>query len=736
MRINDNEENFNSTWDVQSAAIWYFTKLNWRIFPTGRNKIPLIGWSKYRTVKPTVEEVTQWFAQFPTANIGLITGESTDVVVIDIDPRHNGTDEDFKDIKTVKSKTGGGGFHLFFKYEAGLVNKAGIKEGIDVRAEGGYVVLPPSIHESGNKYEWINSPDTTPLAPLPDFVKNWFKKSKTNSKSNWNPNILDGTKEGNRNESAASVAGKLLKRFPEGEWETEAYTHFKNWNSQNKPPLSDKELRAVFESIIEREKVSRKGKDESQPSGTETPVTIPCSFEELKKEVELFLPNTSIALQIMLAVATSGVRRNPVMLWVLFVGAPSSGKTELLKLIKKNRNVLSLDTLTQNSFISGERITKTNKVYDLLDQLNNTCLVVKDWTAVFSTDERQTKKIVGDLVGIYDKSFEKFSSARGKISYDAEFSHLGAITPATLNKHHNYLNMIGARFLFYSIPCLSKDAEEKSFTAIFAKEDRKIQEQKVSLLVNEYLTYLNTNPINQIEQLSDDFQEYFKTAARFLARGRGIVIMQPSSFKAEDGNEITYYESSENQIEQPFRAIQQLIILAEYLAFVAGKTRIGEEELLIIKEIVIGSMPADRSQALRALKAAENGEITAQQLKDNTDKSNKTARRLLEELCHLELVEKVKGSGTIASSYNLTEEFKQFILGTPREFMSHKEDSGTETPHSIDQANLAEANPTTPTTFPSSAEKSEIEITEQEKELVKIFFDGDWNKYRSSLNND
>ena len=63
----------------------------------------------------------------------------------------------------------------------------------------------------------------------------------------------------------------------------------------------------------------------------------------------------------MLAVATSGLRKNRVMLWLLLVGSPSSGKTDLVKLIKNNKDVISLDSLTQNSFITGERSTKKKK---------------------------------------------------------------------------------------------------------------------------------------------------------------------------------------------------------------------------------------------------------------------------------------------------------------------------------------------------------------------------------------
>lgn len=463
--------------------------------------------------------------------------------------------------------------------------------------------------------------------------------------------------------------------------------------------MDDKQLLRLEQEALEKE-FGFSGTEtphRTSNNGIETPDGI-VNIEILQQELEKFLPNTSVALKLMLAVATSGVRNNPVMLWLLFIGSPSSGKTELLKLIKKIPHVISLDTLTQNSFISGERETDKQKVYDLLKELDRKCLIVKDWTAVLSQDERMTKKILGDLTGVYDGSFEKFSSARGKISYDAEFSHLGAITPATLNRHHNYLNMIGPRFLFYTIPSLSKEEENKSFDTIFSKENRKEAEERLSTLVFNYLVYLNESQI-VLKPLNDEVKTYLKLAARFVARGRGIVILQKNSFVDEGSKEVTYYEPQDIQIEQPFRAIQQLISLAEYLAFVGGKKTVGLEELEIIKEVVISSMPADRSQALRVLLATDNGEITAQQLKDQSDKSIKTARRLLDELTHLGLVEKVKGTGQLASTYKIADEFKNFILRSTREFLS---------PYSSNKVSLNSSGISSNTPQPSLEQVKEI----------------------------
>lgn len=402
---------------------------------------------------------------------------------------------------------------------------------------------------------------------------------------------------------------------------------------------------------------------------TETPQGIQ-TFDKIASKVEEYLPNTKDTLRILLAIATSGLRKNRVMLWLLLVGSPSSGKTDLVKLIKNNKDVMCLDNLTQNSFITGERSTEKEKTYDLLPLLNGKCLVIKDWTSLFSLDEKATKKIIGDWVNSYDKSLSKFSSRRGNITYESEFSHVGCITPATLNKHTQYLNMIGPRFLHYIIPDLTIDQETQSFDAIFSNEDRSIKEKEAGVLVSNYLDYLNTKDILQIKELSKGAKRFLKIASKFMSKARGIVVIQASSFKDEQGKEITYYEPSDIQIEQPWRAVQQLIILSKYLALVGNKDEVEAKELTLIREIVLSSMPADRANALKVLRNTPNQEITTKELSDDSGKSFRTSGRLLEELYALGILKKTKGGGQIANSYTIEDSFKEFLTVDTSEFLS------------------------------------------------------------------
>lgn len=517
------------------------------------------------------------------------------------------------------------------------------------------------------------------IAPLPSFVKDWVTKDyKKVNGSNWNNEILNGVSEGSRNDSAASLVGKLLKRHPQSEWNIEVWMHLKNWNdAKNKPPLPENELRQVFNSIAQRELASVSVTKNPQSNVTQL-IGTPLLYQDVETKVQELLPNSQTALKLVLAVSASSNFQNPLMLWLLLVGVPSSGKTDMVRLIKDADVTYYLDNLTQNAFISGERATKSSKVYDLLPLIDKKCLIIKDWTSIFSLDEKMTKKLLGDLVGIYDKEFTKFSSRRGNISYSSAFSQLGCITPATLNRHTQYMNMVGPRFLCYTMPPTTFDQENLSYQVIFSNKDRSLIEKEARLYASSYLNQLIQRTPN-IQPLSQESQEYLRIAAKLMSNCRGIVILQSASFKNEEGEDVKYYEVLDVQIEEPWRAIQQLISLSKYLAFVVGKDEVGIDELAIIKEVVVSSMPADRSQALRMIKE-HGGQITAKELADISEKSTKTSRRLLDELVALKALEKIKGSGTIATDYKVAEQFMDFLLLDPAEFMSRNQSSGTETP--------------------------------------------------------
>ncbi|MEM3192978.1 MAG: bifunctional DNA primase/polymerase, partial [Candidatus Parvarchaeota archaeon] len=122
-----------------------------------RDKKPLIDWAEYQKRKPTEEEIRQWFKDEKN-NIGIICGEvSGNLVVFDFD------DQEYmpfviEDIDEVAKKTlvvrTGKGFHVYYRIP-NVSSRKLMNLKIDIKAEGGYVVAPPSIHPSGVRYETV-----------------------------------------------------------------------------------------------------------------------------------------------------------------------------------------------------------------------------------------------------------------------------------------------------------------------------------------------------------------------------------------------------------------------------------------------------------------------------------------------------------------------------------------------------------------------------------------------------
>jgi len=165
----------------QLAAALAGLKRGWSVVPVmPRAKRPIIRWEVFQHRKASEEEARGWFRRWPDANLSLVTGALSGVVVLDVDPRHGGDDSlarleaaNGALPQTVESVTGGGGRHIYFAHPGRETrNRAGIEPGLDLRGDGGTIVLPPSIHPSGNPYRWRagHAPGEVALALFPPWL--------------------------------------------------------------------------------------------------------------------------------------------------------------------------------------------------------------------------------------------------------------------------------------------------------------------------------------------------------------------------------------------------------------------------------------------------------------------------------------------------------------------------------------------------------------------------------------
>jgi hypothetical protein len=276
----------------KNGWLLYYRSIGWSPIPIkSADKRPLVEWQKYQKEIASIEQIQAWRKQFRRQlSVGIVTGRISGIVVVDIEK--GGSINDLP--PTVCSKTGGGGYHFYYKHPGVPVkNTVRIRELTDIRGDGGYVVVPPSLHKSGNRYEWLVAPGDADFAELPQWVLDKCSETQKGG-TDWKQFFNTVNLEGTRNQQAASLSGKILYHLPEEMWDVIGLPALKEWNTEkNSPPMDIKELLATWESIKKAEVVRRKKRETSvekdkKRNQTEMLMELVGEYED---ELELFHNN-------------------------------------------------------------------------------------------------------------------------------------------------------------------------------------------------------------------------------------------------------------------------------------------------------------------------------------------------------------------------------------------------------------------------------------------------------------
>lgn len=266
---------------ITRATFLEYIKQGWSVFPVTfqRNssgkieKKPMVPWKAYQTRFPTTEEVDEWVKMRPMG-VGLVTGELSRVVVVDVD---DAKDPVVLTSPIVVKSAFSGGRHYFYRWTEGLRNTVRI-DGmpVDFRGDGGYVVLPPSAY--GEKvYEYERRTAPMFLTEMPDEISKMLKQ-KEHKPLDFDPtldNPYPSVSEGGRNDTAARVAGSLLRKIDIDLWDMAAWGSLRQWNAEKcDPPLPEHELKRTFESVKQAEMIARRNGIETPANGVVQPMSL------------------------------------------------------------------------------------------------------------------------------------------------------------------------------------------------------------------------------------------------------------------------------------------------------------------------------------------------------------------------------------------------------------------------------------------------------------------------------
>lgn len=231
-----------------------YRSYNWSIFPC-TNKQPLVQWRQYAERLPTEAEVIAWWTMWPDAQIAVACGKLSGITVLDIDHGNEEPDDIAvqlwnKGVFTLTSCTGGGGRHLFCKFNDVKNSVKLVHPQMDVKSHGGYVILPPSSHASGNAYRWhefTEFGDDT-LANLASFPTHLIPTiTEERPPTDWQK-FGDIIHDGERNVSFTKICGALIRAFPNSPKLAWQFAEFYNAKFI-RPCLDDDEMTTTFESV-------------------------------------------------------------------------------------------------------------------------------------------------------------------------------------------------------------------------------------------------------------------------------------------------------------------------------------------------------------------------------------------------------------------------------------------------------------------------------------------------------
>lgn len=260
----------------------------------------LPGWVVFQDRMATDEEVKYWFKDRNVTGLGLITGKVSGIVVVDEDS-YKGDGMKFEFVSPLRSRTGRGGKHYFFKYTE-PIKTSGFRKGvnIEIKSDGGFAVLPPTVvwtdeeHTKKGTYEWESG---VPLETLPTITEAQllkYKRGGTGVDGTVDLHELVGAKLGEQHNSIRTIALKTFTRFRKNEWDI-AEKFIRNEAAHFDPPHPTKRVEAIIKDCKTFISTHRREEVEQQ---LERPVFRPRSMREVgderveEKEYEKIAPQT------------------------------------------------------------------------------------------------------------------------------------------------------------------------------------------------------------------------------------------------------------------------------------------------------------------------------------------------------------------------------------------------------------------------------------------------------------
>ena len=608
------ETNDTAAGDLLAAALSYAER-GWPVFPVN-GKAPLTRHG-FRDATRDPAQIRAWWTAHPAAGVAAATGEVSGLLVVDVDAQKGGG-RTWKELcsrrgkvpETLATLTGGGGSHLLFRFPGDVPSSTGkLADHVDVKAAGGYIVLPPSVHPNGRPYKWMNRAE-------PADPPEWLVELARGRRNGVAPKPVDEViPEGRRRDAMLTVAGKLKRAGLSGD---EILPTLRKLNERCRPPLDDDEIRSVAlnstihpdpETAIQRVAVAE-------------PRALADVLETFRRWMHL--PDAGALYTTLGTVAANRMPGDPV--WLLLVAASSSGKTEILLSLNDLDEITPAATLTEAALLSGvpRKDHASGATGGLLRKIGDYgILTLKDFGSVLSMPHAARAQTLAALRECFDGAWDRpMGTDGGKVlSWQGKLGLIAGVT-TVVDRHHAVMDSLGSRFAFYRV-----DVDERAAQTRRALAHRRGAREMRTELRDAVSALFAGIALPEHDALTNTDRERLVTLADFVTMARSPIERDSYS------REIELVPDP----EAPARFALMLASLLEGL-YAIGLDR--ETAWRLVSKVAFDSMPAQRRQVIALL--ADVKATTTKAAAIGLGLPTTTTRRVLEDLAAHKLVERLE----------------------------------------------------------------------------------------------